>query len=634
MLGNVPAKDKVIEALSMHAFESEDSGEDTIEIGIPPNRYSDASSHLGIASELAAILGLQEKENLAQYRKFSVNLPSRKLVGVEVLEKELCPRYGIRYFAVDKVGSSPAWMRKILKACGLKPINDVVDVMNYAMLEIGQPLHAFDFEKIRLGKIIVRSARAGEKIETLDGKKFELEPAMLVIADSDEPLAIAGIKGGKESGVSKDTKKVLVEAANFDAMNIFKTSRKLGLQTDASIRFSHGMSPELVEYGLNRATELLQELCGANILDSADFYPKKQSQSIAEFSISRFNSLLGTALEYETVADYLRRLDFEIARRKNKDSFVVKIPKLRLDVEIPEDLYEEAARIYGYQKIKPAAPVVGLMSHEEEEGVGFRERTKTILASLGLSEVYNGSFAPSGEVEVMNPIAEDKSYLRSNLTDGILLNFETNLKFFDSVRIFEIGKVFKDKEAVGEKWDCAIGIAYKKENPILELKGVIVELFEKIGLVDYGFRDYGDELLIESDHSVLGRLKPLRLELDRMAAIAELDFDKLLNLVEGEKEYEPLPKFPSIMRDISVVVDASVRVGPILEAIQNAAAQYVDDVDLLDHFEDSKLGKNKKSLTFRIVFRASDRTLTDAEADEEMKKIRELLENNFQAEVR
>ena len=628
-------------------FEVEDAHGDTIEIKLPANRFADASSHWGIAKETAAIWNVKIKSPL----KTIINLPSRGGLSAKIEDTKLCGRYAVRAFEIKQNGASPKWMQDILRTCGLRPINLVVDVMNYVMLEVGQPLHAFDAEKLageKGKKIIVRRAKRGEKIQTIDEHNYELDKDVLVIADNERALAIAGIKGGKYSEVKHDTKHIVVEAAYFDSINIFKTSRRLKLLSDASVRFSHGLHPELVGIGLDRATMLLKELADASLIDTFDLYPKKIGSEIIDLSIAKLNAVLGTELSASNVVSYLSRLGLR-AKPKSRDVLRIDVPPLRRDITSQEDLMEEVMRLHGVLNIKPKAPFNELQPTEYQDEIQLKDTARNVLTGLGLNEVYNSTFIseraasawPSPKpanmsfIELENPIAEDKKYLRPSLLSGIIRNIEDNFRFFDEVRLFEIGKVFYDlKGKTKEEWRLTLAIAPKKGSAFLELKGVLGELLERVGLTDYTLRPAGDYVVVESDHHVLGSLRPITVDKKYTASVAELNFGELLEVVEGEKEYEPLPKYPDVTRDISLLVNRDVRVGELLEVINNVSTKYVEDVDLIDFYEDPNLSEEKKSLTFRIVFQAEDHTLTDAEAGDELQKIIEALRGKFEIEVR
>ncbi len=619
-------KKELVEKLNLHSFEAADLAGDAFDAVVPPNRYSEAS-HIGIAKEISAILGVKisaiaglDSRRISESRR----LPFR----VKVEDKNLCPRYTARYFENVKIKSSPQWLRKILIDCGLRPINNVVDVMNYAMLETGQPLHVFDFDKISGSSLIARKAKKNEKITTLDNQVFELNENVLIIADEKEPLAIAGVKGGKKAEVGGNTGKIVVESANFDPFSIYKTSKNFKLATDASARFSRGLSPELAEIGLRRASELLETVCGVKAGGMVDFYPKKSSKKIIKFDVDKFNRFIGVDFGIEVCREYLERLGFKISAKTQKE-FFAEVPPSRLDIETFEDLAEEVVRLYGYNRLKAAPPRVHLVSSGFEDAERLGIKIRKILTAFGLSETQNysltGKCRKDDCVELENPLSEERRYLRNSLASLLLDNIKDNRRFFDEIKIFEIGKIFLGRES-REILTLGLALASKNKENFFELKGMINELFREIGLVDHVFVPEGEILKIKSDGKNIGYLKK---ESDGgvfSVSLAEIDLEKLLAFVVGEREYAPLPKYPSAMRDVSAAFAENVRIGDVVFAIQQSDLKYIEDVDLIDEYQNN--------LTFRIVFQAPDRTLTDEEINQKLKKISDLLKNKFGAVIR
>lgn len=627
---DLPAKQIVAEEFSLHVSEVEEVKGDMLQIALPANRYSDLASHIGVAREAAAIFKLNFKDPV----KHIVNAPENLgLLKVEVKEKGFAPRYAARLFELGKAKATPPWMKKILLTCGLKPINQVVDIMNFAMLQTGQPLHTFDADKIR-GGIVVRFAKEGEHIETLDGGHHALHKDMLVIADKERAQAIAGVKGGAHSGVSGETKRIIVEAANFGAASVWKTSKELKLETDAALRFRHGISPALVEWGLDLATELLHD-SDAKLLDSVDVFDRPRGGGIIEFSPTSYEKLIGEAVSVKEAESIFKKRGFVIHGKK-KDKILIRIPAWRTDVDIREDLIEEISRFKGYDTLPPQAPLVALGSAVEDDITILKDLSRETLTRLGLSEVLNYSFVGEKEPEMLtlqNPISEDLAYLRRDLSKGLLKNTEENSRFTDDIRIFEIGDVFRAKlHENAEEVHLGLCLAQKKNAQILEIKGIMQELFGAFGLVDFMTEERNGVLRIESDHKVVGEIKAVNLPKNWVATFAEFNLSKILDLVQGEKEYRPLSKFPAVMRDASLIVDANVRIGDMVEIIQKADNE-ITDVDLIDEYVDEKLG-GEQSLTFRIVFQAEDRTLTDSEVNKAMEKILHDLRQKFRVEVR
>jgi len=621
---------KFVEEFPLRAFEIEGIKDDTVDISIPANRYSDASSHRGIALISSAIFGGDiTKPKLAALTKKNSSIK----FGVKISAKNFCRRYSGLYVEISKVTASPKGVQDVLISCGLRPINGIVDVMNYVMLEIGQPLHAFDADLLK-GAINVRLAKNGEKMETIDNNVFTLTGQDLVIADNSGPVAIAGIKGGKRTEINIHTRKIIIEAANFDATNIYKTSRRQNLFTDASTRFAHGLSPVFVEIAIKRAAQLLKELYGAKIGDWLDINYVKPSKTVIKFDIEKFNKLTGLNLKKKICFNYLKKLGFKISGK------LVMAPAERTDISIFEDLAEEIVNLYGYNKLPSEAPHIYLKTSGYEESIKFKDILRRILIGFGLSEVYNHSFVgENGRVEIENPISKDKKYLRPNLAGALVQNIEDNFRFYETVKIFEIGKVFfpEEKAAIG------IALGFRKGNPILDLKGLVEQTLQSAGLTDYAFIEEKGALRIESDHTAIGYLK----NFGENRAVAEIDLEKFITLVEEEKSYEPLAKYPSIMRDVSLFAPTDARIGDMMAAIHRAAPKYLDDVDMIDFYEASPESENrsgkensdeedffKKSVTFRLVFQANDHTLTDEEVGKEMEIIVAALQNEFDAEIR
>ncbi|MFH1246686.1 MAG: phenylalanine--tRNA ligase subunit beta, partial [Candidatus Liptonbacteria bacterium] len=506
--------------------------------------------------------------------------------------------------------------------------------------------------------IIVRKARKGETIITLDDQKLELDPSVLTIADSKDPIAIAGIKGGRESGVTAKTKAIIVEAANFSWVGIQKTSRKLKLSTDASARFGHDISPALVDLGLDRATELLKEM-GAVLKDGVTVYPHPAGDEVMEFSTQKYAKLIGGEITIKEAKEYFERLGFEVrpAAKKNASSetISVRIPAWRNDVSIPEDLIEEAARVKGYDTLKPQPPYVALGEAHEEDTVILKSRVREFLVRAQLSEAYLHSFIPHAAAEestkqdypagrktidLENPMSVEQECLRPSLYPGLIEAAQANGRFYEDARLFEIGKVFVS-EPTGKKGDLnaketlhlGVVLARKKVPYFSELKGIASDLLSSFGITDISTVERGERLYIEADEEIVGYLEPRSFKKEWEGALMELDLDHVLKLVSAEHEFKPLPKFPAVVRDISLLCKEGVRIGRVLEIIQGAGANHVADADLLDEYTDEKLG-GKQSLTFRVVFQAEDRTLTDHEVNKEFEKIVRDLKGKIGAEVR
>lgn len=655
MLPGLPNKAKVIDALSMHSFEAENAEGNTIDISLPPNRYSDAASHMGIANELSAIFGLKINASAIKDIPFVIakakSTTTPKKFSVAIQDKKTCIRYSAQYFEGITIGSSPKWMQEVLIDCGMHPINNVVDTMNYVMLETGQPLHAFDYDKLaknEKAELVIRHAKNGEAMTSIDGVAYSLTSDMLVIADGKKPLVIAGIKGGMGCEVTSDTKRIIVESANFDFVSILKTSRKLGLATDASQRFSHNMSPALVDTGLTRAGQVLKVVAHANAGERYDSLTSSLSKRIVKFDIAKFNKLIGLSLTEKEAAGHLKKLGFNNIK---KDLW--EVPAVRMDIETQEDLSEEVSRLYGYQNIKAAPPFASLVPPEVNDALMLRESIRAILVGFGFDEVYNHSFVAKSDVagnkearergiSLQNPTSAEFEYLRPMLFPALIKNVEMNTRYFDRIRLFEIGNVFLNAGSTtgeaNEMTHLGLAISEKGSGVFFELKGIVTHLLKSVGLSDFYMKEVvskddshftGGHLELRSENKTIGYLGVSR----EGVSVAELDIDALLPLVEGEHEFIPLQKYPTVMRDISMFVSTDVRIGELIEAIQESNLKLISDVDLVDEYIDEKWA-NLQSITLRVMFEAKDRTLTSEEVDSEMKRIVELLQKEFSAKLR
>lgn len=633
----LPASEKLAGLLTMHSFEAKEikkniifSGKRDIvlNIDILPNRAHDCFCYLGVAKEIAGLLGFKIK-SFPKEKYQTINQKAEKFFSLEVKDKDLCRRYIGRAVLGVKVAPSPKWMQERLLAVGQKPINNIVDIANYVMLEMGQPLHAFDMDKLESAKIIVRRAKDGEKITSLDGKEYVLDGEMLIIADSQKPIAIAGIKGGKEPEIDEKTKNIILESANFDPVSIRLTSRKLGLRTGASVGFENEISPALAEKAMERMTALIAEFAGGKVSASAiDFYPKKIKPAQISFSSKDISKLIGVAIPEKKVSDILRKLNLPF--KKKRGLFWVTAPDERLDLIQKEDVIEEITRIYGYEKIPSEAPKELVISPSRNNFYFYGEITKNAFLGAGFSETYNYSFAPSGDIEIENPISQEKKYLRINLIDGLRRSAAQNFKYFNEVKLFEIGKIFNSSErGIEEKNSLAGIIAYKnskaEKEVFFEIKGIIEMLFADFGISDFWLNEHifgtAGIKIGNEEVGIIGR------------DYFEVDFDKLIKLINDELEYRPISKYPPVTRDIAIFVPLKTKVIEVLDIIENTAGKILLDTDLFDTYEGEDMG-DRKSLAFHLIFQSEEKTLSDKEVNGLMDKIIKALEANPDWEVR
>jgi len=659
---------EIADLLTMHAFEVETCekfGKDfVLDIKVLPDRAHDCMSHIGIAKELAAISGLgfiESKANISEDKK----IKAKDFIFVEVPSGDLCPRYSMRVLSDVKVAPSPKWMQERLAACGLRPISNIVDITNYVMIETGQPLHAFDVDKVGGKKIIVRRANEGEQITTLEGKTYKLSNQNLVIADEKVAIGIAGIKGGEGPEIDEKTKVVVIESANFEPTNIRRTSKAFNLRTDASIRFENGLDPELTIKALGRAASLMAEFAGGRVASGLiDVYPNKVKPRKIFADVEWIQGLLGLPVKIQEMVNILKRLDVPAKIiKKNKKTFIeVTPPSSRLDLRAQEDIAEEIARIMGYDKIPATVPSGILIPAAKEENLIYEDKIKDILVGAGWSEAQNYSFISDADVktfeivkqvEIKNPFSQDQKYLRPTLIVNLLKNVKENLKYFDGVRLFEIGRSFTMVGGNPAEWKNKIAAVVSNKNAkrpaegLFELKGLVHILFEKLGIDDVWFDDE-----ISSDSSVMpfwlkythparraqiksgqnqigwvGEIKPKILsamEIKEKISVFELDFSEVIRIASEEREYIPPSKYPAIIRDLAIVVEQTTKIETVLNIIEIAGGPLLQDTDIFDIYEG--LVDYKKSLAFRLIYQSDERSLSDAEINKLMEKIIKSLE--------
>ncbi len=543
------------------------------------------------------------------------------------------------------------------------------------MLETGQPIHAFDLDKISNKKIIVRRAKNREKIITLDNKRYNLDKDILAIADVKSPLAVAGIKGGKKAEIDKKTKTIVLESANFDSRIVRKGSKKLGLKTDASWRFEHRIDSSLTETGINRAAEIIQNIAKGKITSGlVDFYPKKVLPKKIKLDYRYLTKLLGLKIEKKDVKQILKRLGFKIIKEEHP-ILIVEIPTFRLDISLPEDLIEEIGRIYGFQRIPAAFPIVSLIPPKRNFEIFWEDITKNILKESGFTEVYNYSFIGEkesevfkGAVEVENPMSVEQKYLRPSLIPNLLKNVIDNFRYFNEIKIFELGKIFikkqdynpptassrakgagpsRNKKQIEEKRMLAGLIT---GDAFYQAKGVVDSLLNKLGISNVWYDEYKPtpeqskisiwhkercaEIKVDGQEiGFLGEISPGIFKKTKVV-IFDIDFEKLIKLCSEEHEYQPISQYPAAIRDLAVLVPLDVKVVDVLNKINVAGGALVRDVDLFDIYEGEGIVQGKKNLAFHIIYQAEDRTLKSKEIDKIHQKIIKILEENPEWEVR
>lgn len=634
--------------------------ETIIEFEITSNRV-DCFSVLGLAREAAVAFDRKLEKPIIKINE--ANEKASEAISMEVLNEDYCKRYALRVIKNVKVGESPKWIKDRLIASGIRPINNIVDVTNFVMLEMGQPMHAFDLDKIDSKKLIVRNANQGEKILTLDGVKRDLDPDILVIADCNKALAVAGIMGGEDSGISYDTKDVVLECANFDAVKIRQVSKKMGLRSDSSSLFEKGLNIDNVILTINRAASLIAEIAGGKvqggILDSnkRDITPR-----ILKVQSDRINNLLGTNIEEDVMFDIFSKLEF-VVNRYNK---TVLVPSFRRDIEGMADLAEEVARIYGYNNIKSTllenvTPTVGGKNKEQKA----EDRIKEVLISNGLYEALTYTFTGPkvfdklnldsdsslrDVIKISNPLGEDYSIMRTTPVPEMLSVLGiNNSKRNKKAHLFEISKVFLKDEATNlpvEKDIVCIGMY--EDVDFFSLKGIVEEIFSEFKIRDYDFVPCTDDNVFHFGRCAnillkgvfvgrLGEVHPVvakNFKCPKRTYIAYLDKSKLVdNLVERE-QYKKLPKFPAITRDISFVLPKDVMVKQIEDVLLKRGGKILEGFDLFDVYIGDQVEAGMKSVAYSLRFRANDKTLTDDDVSKSMAKIINGLESELGASLR
>ena len=633
------------------------------EVGITPNR-PDCMSIFGIAREVSAILG----ENL-QKPSFSIKEGGKSIserVTVEVEDTEACPRYCCRLIEGVRIEPSPSWLRERLEHCGIRSVNNVVDVTNFVLLEQGQPLHAFDCDKLDRGSISVRKAREGETIETLDGIRRELLVEDLVICSGDRPVALAGIMGGADSEIDDATSSVLLEAAYFSPVGIRKTSRRNGLKSESSSRFEKGVDINNVLFALDRAAELISRLSGGTVAQGLiDVYPDPVSPREISLSVDRVCDLVGISTDSHEIAGLLEGLEFEVLSL-SADALLLRVPTFRVDI------VEEVARLLGYDNIPSVLPEVPMVAKKPNVITVMEKRLRDIFVSYGFLEAINYSFESpellrtfgfEESIHIMNPISRELSEMRMSLLPSLVKNVRLNLsRQNQDVRLFESGKVFypKDMDQLPNEVKKFAAIATGKRAPeiwdgekfdFFDIKSVLERSLEVLSVdsridfesisPDHGFLWPGKSSAVLVDGNVLGVVGELhphlleKLEISESVYVLELDLS-LLSVVytSFERKFSPLPKFPSLRRDIALVVDDAVPVREILSVIKKADSGIIENAWVFDVYKGNSLEKGKKSVALSLILRNRERTLTDEDANRVQQDVLKSLEKTIGAELR
>lgn len=651
----VPGTD-IIEALDINTA--------VIDFEITPNR-PDCLSMIGIAREASATFGTELRYPLTAC-KSPASEKSADYIKIEIRNEALCKRYVGRVVKDVKIEPSPWWLQKRLMLAGMRPINNIVDITNYVMLEYGQPIHAFDIRTIRGGKIIVDAAKQGEVFTTLDNAARNLTSDMLMIHDGQGPVAIAGVMGGLDSEIKDDTLTILIESANFLGNSVRATSKKLGLRTEASSRFEKGIDPNLAKDACDRVCYLIESLgAGTPLSDSVDVYPKEEKPRVIDIRVSRMSKMLGVEVAPEQIEKYLNVLEIKTAR--TGDIIQVTPPTVRMDLLTEVDYVEEVSRMYGFDNLPMTLPRSNVEAARTPKQ-RIRTAAKTVLMGLGVNEIQTYSFvsektadsialpedAPQRSfVKLLNPLGEDTSVMRTMLLPNMLGVLGRNsARSIEAFRAFELGNVFVDKkdpnELLPEEKDSLCIALYGPLESFYKLKGIAEELLSNLGITEVEFKSESNHATFHPGRcasifsgskniGVMGQVNPKVADYfdisDEVYAL-EICFEDLYALSNTEKKYTPLPKYPAMKRDFAMVVVENILVGDLEKDIRSTAGELLESVELFDIYRGSPVPEGSKSVAFTLVYRAKDRTLKEAEVTEINTKVLVSLKDKYNASLR
>lgn len=629
-----------------------------IEFEITSNR-PDCRSIIGIAREAAITLGTELK-----LPEIKVNGCSEEMQFEIDIQTDLCKRYCGKVVKDVKVGPSPYWMQRRLIEAGMRPINNIVDITNYVMLELGQPLHAFDLDDIKYNKMIVKCANEGEKFTTLDGVERTLTSDMLVIGNQDKTLDLAGIMGGENSEIKNETIAIFLEGASFAKENIRATSKKLGLRTEASSRFEKGIDVNLAEMAVNRAAQLIEELeCGRVLNNMLDYYPNKEEVQKLTVNPQRINKLLGVNVSIEQFINILENLEFK-CNLVASDKLELEVPSFRLDITEDADILEEIARIYGYEKI-PAADLEGnATAGVKSENQKFIDTVKNNAIAVGLNEILTYSFvSPRGVdkinlpqndekrnfVKIINPLGEETSVMRTTLIPNMLNVISTNVSHkVESVSAFECGNTFTPQDGLPVETKKFAAAMYGKDVDFFSLKGVVETILNNVGFDGYEIEPETTNSTFHPGRcakvvynniyiGTFGELHPDVIEnynLGQRVYVSEINVDLVFENLIKVKKYSPLPKYPSTSRDIALIVKDEVIVKQIEDIIKANSAGLVENYQLFDVYKGSQIEEGYKSIAYSITYRSAQKTLTDEDVAKVHDKILSELSEKLNANLR
>ncbi len=657
-------------------------GDTILDIDLTPN-LGRCLSIIGVAREVAALTGA--KLRLSEPRMQGTGPSISDQVRIEIADTDLCSRYTASLVRGVQIGPSPAWMQRRLRMAGMRPINNIVDVTNYVMLEWGQPLHAFDYDSLRgtppdaVPTIVVRRALPGERITTLDGVERQLDPQVLLITDGGGPIGIAGVMGGRETEISQETRNVLLESANFDNLNNRRTSEMLKLPSEASLRFGRGLPAEMSILALQRASDMMRELAGGQIAQGiVDNYPVHPAERAISLRATEVKRLLGIDISRARLTEILESLGFICAPDDDPMTVRVTVPFFRQDVEIIPDLIEEVARVVGYDKIPNTLMSSELPAQRRNLSLEGEEHVRDVLVACGLSEVITYSLTnldsvsrldpsrglpdPSSFVRIANPLTSDREYLRQTLMNSMLEVVRANLRFLDRVMTFEVARVYLPQAGqelpdeprrlclamTGRRYPLSWTAANEGLLDYYDLKGVIETLCRRLGAANASFepaehpvyeRGRAAALVIGGARvGLLGEVhSQVRDAFDLPAqavCLAELSMEGLLGATPSERHFQPVSRFPATSRDLALVLEEQISSQRVHDVITEAAGRLLQSLELFDIYRGQPVPEGHKSLAFRLTYQDMERTLTDGEIDQIQARVRRDLERDLHAQVR
>ncbi len=645
------------------------------EIGLTPNR-PDCLSIRGIAREIAALT--RKALRLPAIKIAEKGEEINKLTSVTIEDPDLCPRYSARIISQVKIGPSPFWLRRRLESCGIRSINNVVDVTNYVLLEMGQPLHAFDLELLDQKKIVVKRSTPGDSFTTLDGKERTLPPDAIMICDGSKPVALGGIMGGLNTEVLEKTTTILLESAYFTPSGILRTSKKMGIRTESSQRFEKGVDPEGVTVALHRTSQLIAELAGGKVNQGyIDNYPKSiPPPPTINLSTKRTNTILGTTLTKDEMKQKLEYLAFTV-KDLDEDQLKATPPSFRVDIKESIDLIEEVARLYGYNKIAATVPCTPSTPQKRDKALLLEQRVKDSLTQQGYHEIITYSFISPAELnclnlpakdhrqktlKILNPLTEEQSIMRTTLIPGLLTTTKKNIYQKNlNLKLFEVGSIFltqgKDKLPQEKKMLAALATGLyqeeawnseKRNADFYDLKGCLENLLQELLITNYSFSPCKDSPFLHPSKSlnlmvnhekvgVLGEAHPQLLEdyqLPQKTYLLEISLSLLLPHFSEQRKFRPLPKHPPVYRDIALVVDEVISAQKVLDTIYKFNNKFIEEIMIFDYYKGKPIPAGKKSLAYRLKYQSYNHTLTDKEVNALYEELISALHQELGAEIR